>query len=174
MTPLSRKCERATVADKFVVVVDTNILLQSLLNDTGPASKCLAYFRRGEIDVVVSRETLREAREVLTRSKLRARYPQITDEKVESLITFLRYRGIYVRSVQQWFEYARDPKDEPFLNLAIEVEADYLISRDPDLLDLMRREQEEGRAFQRRFRFLKIIAPVAFLQMMESQSPSPG
>ncbi|MBS1787431.1 MAG: hypothetical protein JST85_06915 [Acidobacteria bacterium] len=60
-----------------------------------------------------------------------------------------------------------------FLNLAIEVEADYLISRDPDLLDLMKWEKEEGRAFQQRFRFLKIIAPVEFLQVMESQAPSP-
>ncbi len=72
MPPLP-KSERAIVPDKLVVVVDTNVLLQSLLNDLGPASKCLAYFRRGEIDVVVSRETIREAREVLTRSKLRTR-----------------------------------------------------------------------------------------------------
>ena len=128
----------------------------------------MGYFRRGEIDVVVSRATLREAREVLSRSKLRTRYPQLTEEKVERLITFLRYRGIYVRNVPQWFEYPRDPKDEPFLNLAIEVEADYLISRDPDLLDLMKWKQEEGRAFLRRFRFLKIVNPVEFLQVMES------
>lgn len=53
-----------------------------------------------------------------------------------------------MRRVQKWFEYPRDPQDEPFLNLAIEVEADYLISRDPDLLDLMKWEQAEGRAFQ--------------------------
>lgn len=64
--------------DKYVVVVDTNILLQSLLNDTGPAGKCLGYFRRGEIDIVVSRATLNEAKEVLSRSPLRARYPQLT------------------------------------------------------------------------------------------------
>ncbi len=73
-----------------------------------------------------------------------------------------------MRDVQQWFDYPRDPNDEPFLNLAIEVEADYLISRDPDLLDLMKWEKEEGRTFQQRFRFLKIVTPVEFLQMMES------
>ncbi len=67
------------------------------------------------------------------------------------------------------FEYLRDPRDEPFLNLTIEIEADSLISRDPDLLDLMRWDQEEGRAFQRRFRFLKVVTPVEFLNAMERQ-----
>lgn len=170
MTPLSPKFARDNVADKYVVVVDTNILLQSLLNDLGPASKCLAYFRRGEIDIVISRATLREAQAVLSRSSLRSRYPQLTDEKVARLIDFLRYRGIYVRRVQNWVEYPRDPQDEPFLNLAIEVEADYLVSRDPDLLDLMKWEQVESRAFQQRFRFLTIVTPVDFLGVMEKRN----
>ncbi|MGH9839792.1 MAG: putative toxin-antitoxin system toxin component, PIN family [Blastocatellia bacterium] len=157
--------------DKYVVVVDTNILLQSLLSGTGPAGKCLDYFRRGEIDISVSRDTLNEAKEVLSRSRLRIKYPQLTDEKVAHLTDFLLYRGTYLRSVKRRFEYPRDPQDEPFLNLAIEVEADYLISRDPDLLDLMKWEKEEGREFQKRFRFLKIVTPVEFLKAMESQDP---
>ncbi len=66
--------------NKYVVVFDTNTLLQSLLNETGPAAKCLDYFRRVEIDIVVSRDTLDEAKEVLSRSHLRAKYPLLTDE----------------------------------------------------------------------------------------------
>lgn len=155
--------------DRYVVVVDTNILLQSLLNVSGPAGKCLACFRRGEIDIAVSRDTINEARDVLSRSLLRDRYPQITDEIVLSLLAFLRYRGIYLREVKKQFAYPRDPDDEPYLNLAIEVEADYLISRDADLLDLMNWDQEEGRRFQQRFRFLKIVSPVEFLQLIDSQ-----
>jgi len=158
------------VPHKYVVVFDTNILVQSILNDTGPAAKCFDYFRRGEIDVVASRATLREAKEVLSRSRLRLRFPQITDEMVSSLLNFLFYRGSYVRNVKRWFEYPRDPQDEPFLNLAIEVEADFLVSRDPDLLDLMKWEKEEGREFQQRFRFLRIVSPVEFLHLMEQET----
>jgi putative PIN family toxin of toxin-antitoxin system len=161
------------VRNKYVIVVDTNILLQSLLNEAGPAAKCLGYFRRGEVDLVVSRQTLQEAQDVLTRSSLRTRYAkQLTDERVQSLLNFLMYRGTYLRSVKRWFEYARDPGDEPFLNLAIEVEADYLISRDPDVLDLMKWETEVGREFQKRFRFLKIVTPVEFLVAMEKEQAS--
>lgn len=155
--------------DRYVVVVDTNILLQSLLNTSGPAGKCLACFRRGEIDIAISKDTINEAKEVLSRSSLRDRYPQLTDEKISALLAFLRYRGLYLWTVRKRFEYPRDPDDEPYLNLAIEVEADYLVSRDADLLDLMNWAQEEGRTFQQRFRFLKIVTPVEFLQVMEQQ-----
>lgn len=153
--------------DRYVVVADTNILLQSLLNDSGRAAKCLGYFRRGEIDLAVSRDTINEAKDVLSRSSLRNRYSQLTDEKVTHLLDFLRYRGMYFQSVKHWFEYPRDPDDEPYINLAIEAEADFIISRDSDLLDLMKWDQAEGRAFQRRFRSLKIVSPIEFLEIME-------
>jgi predicted nucleic acid-binding protein len=106
---------------------------------------------------------------VLSRAPLRKRFQQLTDEKASTLVELLLYKGQYLRSVKKHFEYPRDSHDEPYLNLAIEIEADYLISRDNDLLDLMKWEQEEGRAFQRRFRFLKIVTPVEFLKLMENQ-----
>ena len=157
------------MASKFLVVFNTTTLLQSLLSPNGPAGKCVAYFRRGEIDIAVSQETLNEAKDVLTRSHLRANYPQLTEAKASALIDFLHYRGFYLRAVRRRFEYPRDPKDEPFINLAIEVEADYLISRDNDLLDLMKWEKEESREFQKQFRFLKVVSPEEFLRRMEQE-----
>jgi predicted nucleic acid-binding protein len=53
------------------------------------------------------------------------------------------------------------------LNLAIEARADFLVTRDNDMLDLMQWEREEGREFQKRFRGLKIIDPAAFLKEIE-------
>lgn len=74
---------------------------------------------------------------------------------------------MYFPKVKHWFEYQRDPDDEPYINLAIEAEADFIISRDSDLLDLMNWKQPNGRAFQRRFRSLKIVSPIEFLKIME-------
>ena len=88
-----------------------------------------------------------------------------------ALIQLLSYKGRYLRTVLEHFTYPRDPKDEPQLNLAIEVQADYLISRDNDLLDLMDWHREEGRAFQKRFRFLKVVTPEEFLRVMEQSAP---
>lgn len=56
------------------------------------------------------------------------------------------------------------------LNLAIHVRADYLVSRDKDLLDLAR-----SRDFRLLYRFLKIVDPLAFLQEMKRErQPEPA
>lgn len=153
--------------NKYIVVFDTNIFLQAMIRDAGPAVRCLDYFDKGKISLAVSRATLAEIADVLTRPRLREKYNLLTDERVADLLERLRYKGIYFRKVKTHFTYPRDPDDEPYLNLAIEVEADYLVSRDADLLDLMDWGQEVGRAFQQSFRFLKIVTPVEFLQVME-------
>lgn len=156
------------MADKYLVIFDTVTLVQSLINPKGPAGKCFAYFEQGKVSVAVSRDTLAEVKDVLSRSYLRNRFRQLTDEKVDELVKLLTYKGYYLRRVGNYFTYPRDPDDEPYLNLAIEIGADYLISRDSDLLDLMKWDQKEGRAFQQRFRFLKIVNPIEFLVVMES------
>lgn len=153
--------------DKYAVIFDTVTLVQSTINPNSAAGKCLAYFEQGKISVAVSRATLAEVKDVLSRPKIRQRYKHITDEIVTGLTQLLSYKGTYLRSTGKYFTYPRDPDDEPYLNLAIEVQADYLISRDRDLLDLMSWKQEVGREFQQRFRFLKIVAPEEFLQVME-------
>lgn len=157
--------------DKYVVVFDTNIFLQALVSHSSPAVKCLDYFEQGHITVAISRATLAEIEEVLSRSHLRLKYPVLTDQRVTALLDRLLYRGLYLRQVKQHFTYPRDPKDEPQLNLAIEAQADYLVSRDNDLLDLMNWNQEAGREFQRRFRLLKIVTPEEFLRVMEKSAP---
>ncbi len=57
--------------------------------------------------------------------------------------------------------------DECYINLAIEAKADYLVSRDRDLLDLMTGHTDVCKDFRRRFRQLKIVEPIEFLRRME-------
>lgn len=68
------------------------------------------------------------------------------------------------------FEEARE--DEKYLNLAVAVQAAYLVSRDKDLLDLMTGHSDEGKDFRRRFRPLKIIEPVEFLKTVMPEETS--
>lgn len=144
-------------------------MVQSAINPEGIARKCLLYFERGEISIAVSRDTIAEVKDVLSRPHIRDRYDHITDEKVAALVELLTYKGRFVRNVKEHFTYPRDPDDEPYLNLAIEVKADYLISWDNDMLDLMKWDKPDGREFQKRFRFLKIVNPKEFLQEMEKE-----
>ncbi len=56
----------------------------------------------------------------------------------------------------------RDPKDEPYLNLAAECQADYLVSRDRDLL-------EGAYAIPRTMLNLPVVDPFAFLVAVRAQ-----
>lgn len=130
---------------------------------------CLERFEQGLFSLAISPETLTELRDVLFRSRLRRDFPLLTDEKVERLIDLLLLKGRLFRNVPKRFEFPRDPDDEPYLNLAIEASAQFLVTRDRDLLDLMGWDTEEGRNFQSRFRELRVLDPVAFLKAIEPE-----
>ena len=102
--------------------------------------------------------------EVLNRPTIRARYPELTDEIVEEFLKALRSTAEIAKDVPKRFSYPRDIDDEPYLNLAIETEADYLVSRDRDLLDLMTGHDDSCKEFRQRFRFLTVIEPIEFLK----------
>jgi len=88
---------------------------------------------------------------------------------MSELIENLLYRGRFYRQIRKHFEYPRDPKDEPYVNLAVEASADFIMTRDTDLLDLMKWSSEAGREFQKRFPSLRILDPVAFLKLLDEQ-----
>lgn len=96
--------------DKYVVVFDTNIFLQALISERGPAVKCLSHFEQGSILIAVSGATLAEVADVLARSDLRVKYPTLTDERIADLLERLRDKGLYLRKVRQHFSYPRDPQ----------------------------------------------------------------
>ena len=62
------------------------------------------------------------------------------------------------------YSLPRDPKDERYLNVAIASNAEFLVSRDLDLLDLMK-----DTAFRQQFPSLVILDPVAFLKVMANR-----
>ena len=88
-------------------------------------------------------------------------------KKSNNLIEMLLEKGEFIKNVPQHFKYSRDPNDEPYINLAIEANAVFLVSRDNDLLDLMTGYTDECKDFRRRFRNLKIVNPVEFLEVVE-------
>ena len=153
------------------VVFDCNILLQAVARKTGPAAACLRLAEEGFVHLRLSEEILTELSGVLKRPTIRARYHELTDEIVEDFLKRLRSTAEITSDVPARFSYPRDIHDEPYLNLAIEAEANYLVSRDKDLLDLMTGHTDECKEFRQRFRSLIVIEPIAFLKWMrESQA----
>lgn len=127
------------------IVVDCMVFVQAAANAKSPAARVLDLLDEGRITLYVSKLILAEARHVLDRPEVRASLRKLTDVAVEALFERLDQHATLIRQVPKRFVYPRDPKDEPYVNLAAEIKADYLVSRDYDLLDLMKWENEAGR-----------------------------
>lgn len=144
-------------------VFDCMVFLQGAARDTGPAAACLRLVQNGYVHLYLTNDILAELGDVLARPRVRKRFPLITPEYVESFLRGLREIADVIADVPQLVVLKRDPKDEKYLNLAVAVGAQYLVSRDKDLLDLVSEPPDEGRTIRERFPKLAIFDPVEFL-----------
>ena len=152
------------------VVFDCNILWQAFFSANGAAARCRELLEAGAVRLFLSREVLDEVRDVLTRPYTQARFATATDEAVATYINNLARKSVVLRSVPKVFSYPRDPDDEPYINLAVAAQADYIVTRDKDLLDLMTGHTDDAKEFRQRFRPLKVVDPVVFLREIEKAS----
>ena len=158
-------------------VFDCMVLLQGAGRPAGPAGACLRLVDDGQIALYLSSQILAEVRDVLTRPAVQRRFPALSPEWVAMFVRHLELKGTLLASVPHAASLPRDPKDEPYLNLAIASGAKYLVTRDNDLLDLM-----SDTGFRSRYPDLLIVEPVAFLRELaasigapdEPESPGPS
>ncbi len=66
--------------------------------------------------------------------------------------------------------YERDPRDEPYVNLAIAARAGFLVSRDGDFLDLANPSNADGALLRNLAPGLQILDPVSFLREVRRHS----
>jgi predicted nucleic acid-binding protein len=72
------------------------------------------------------------------------------------------------------FSLLRDPKDEPYIDLAVAAKAACLVTwNDRHLTYLMRQDTPEGIDFCRRFSTLQILTPPAFLAALKAHPQNP-
>ena len=150
----------------FWAVFDCNIFIQTLLNPNSVAAKCFDLVRNDKVLLFVSKETLDEVRDVVLRPNILARLPDSTPEQIEVFIEEIIELSILEKIVPKGFNFQRDPKDEIIINLALACNAEYIVSRDKDLLDLMSDISIEGKEFRQKSRPLKIVEPIEFLQIV--------
>jgi len=148
-------------------VFDCSLYLQAALRRTGPAGRCLDRVEAGEVELLVSMPVLDEVREVLHRPELKPRRKgRLTDWIADDLLAWMDQHTTLIPEVPALFSYARDPDDEPYLNLAVTAGAAYLVTRDRDLLDLQDPDSEPGQALRQLAPRLTILEPVEFLHRL--------
>lgn len=144
------------------------VFLQGTARRDSPSAACLRLFESGHITLYVSQPVLFEIEDVLSRPRLRQKFPVLTSEVIAKLTEVLCQKAILVSENIPGLRYKRDPKDEPYLNLALAAKAQFLVTWDKDLLDLGRSDNPEGSAFRTRLPNLQFLDPVAFLAVLES------
>ena len=153
---------------RLKAVYDCNVFLQGLVNAQSPSNRCLDFWLTGVITIYVTRPILVEIRNVLLRPELQDKFANLTYERVEALFNSLGQKAILLEAVPTHFRFERDIKDEPYLNLAIGSGAQYVVSRDNDLLDLMRRADPVSNAFRTAYPGIAIVDPVAFIDIVSN------
>jgi len=145
-------------------VFDCNVYLQAASREKSLAAECLRSVEQGSIQLYLSEEILAEIEDVLSRPEIRKHFQTLTDEIVEAFLLRLRRNSQIIRRVPKIFNYSRDPDDEPYIDLAAYAKAGYVVSHDKDLLDLMTDYTTEAKEFRQRFRPLRVIEPLEFLE----------
>ena len=130
------------------LVFDTNVLVSALLlSDSVPRRALDRALKSGKI--LLSLPVVAEINRILGSERFR-RYVDEEDRR--------RFLGVLVRE-GEWVGIAtsvtacRDPKDNKFLELAIDGRASHVVTGDKDLLEL------------HPFRGIAIVTPAAFLEL---------
>ncbi len=155
--------------EKIRVVFDCNTFLQAALKAKSPAENCYRLVEEGIVKLFVSKDVLAEIEDVINRPQIRERFDALTDEKIKDFLNSISELATIVEKVSKVFSLPRDVDDEVYIDLAVEAEADFIVTRNKDLIDLMTDYDTESKAFRQKFRFLKIVQPLEFLRIVEEK-----
>ena len=135
-------------------VIDTNILISGFISKRSYPAKVLDYWILNKISPVVSREIVEEYANVLARDKFSVLGS--TEERLNLLHRILSLDWVVFVYPQQKIDVIKDaPKDNIFLECAIEGNCEFVVSGDQHLLQL------------KEYRNIKIIKAEEFINLLE-------
>lgn len=155
---------------KLKVVFDCMVFLQGAARPAGPAAACLKLAEEGHVELVVTDDILNEVRDVLSRPKVRKKFHSLTDATASAFIDQVRQFATSLPPVPHHVSLPRDPKDEKYLDLAAAAHAEFLVSRDNDLLSLADPSNPEGDEVRKLLPAIKIVDPASFLREMAQRT----
>jgi len=142
-------------------VFDTTVLVSAFLRrlQGGVSFDLLQFVEAGAVELYISDEILEELTDTLiNREHIRRRY-QYPDTAVVEFCKSIGSLAVIATDVPE-VHVVRDPDDDKIIGCAIAADADYIITRDKDLLSLGVYESVE------------IVTPEAFLQVLRTRESS--
>lgn len=155
-------------------VYDCVVFLQGAGRRTSPARRCLELVDRGVVTLCLSPAVMAEVEDVLSRPLLLRKFPLLRARDSQTLLRTARAKAVWLVDPPKAFPLPRDSDDEPYTDLAIAADAQYLVTwNDRHLTYLMRQDTPEGVEFCRRFPNLRIVDLPTFLREVDA-APANG
>ena len=144
------------------------IFLQAAARPTGPAAALLELAEISAIELLVSDATLHELQEVLNRPILQRKFPSLTTALVTDFIERIKLCSTYSANITSVFPLDRDPKDAKYIDLAFAAKADFLVTRDNDILGLRDTKELKEASNKLNWKF-KIVDPFEMLSFLRER-----
>lgn len=150
------------------LVFDCNVYAQALINPRGPAGECVEAALEGKVLVCLSRFLVNELRK-LPGNPTMARF-RMPLERADQLLAKLRPLAVFIEVPPVVFEHPIDPKDGPYIDLAVAAGANVITSRDKHLLNLTNPGIPWSADFRARFPWLRVMSPQALLKELREST----
>jgi len=114
------------------VVLDTSSYVAALLSPGGNSAKAFELIVQGKVSNFYTEEILKEIEKVIARRKFK-----LMQEKQVHFVNLVQESSFQLPASELFqVRKCRDPNDDKFLSLAGQVDADFILSWDQDLLIL--------------------------------------
>ena len=137
----------------MLVLLDTNVIIDSLLSPEGAPARILQGWEAGEFDLATSPVLLAALERAITDEPVRAQL-KLSAQEVESYIQNLGSATINVQPLITLNVMVKDPADNRVLECALAVKADYLVTVADHLLEL------------KEYAGAMILSPAGFLELL--------
>ncbi len=114
-------------------VCDTVVFVRALISPKGRWGRLLFELSDRYV-LILSPAIITEILDVLHRSSLRERFPQIDDIAVDRALAIIEEAEVV--EPDERLTVCRDPKDDKFFECAVAGGAGYIVSEDRDVLDV--------------------------------------
>jgi putative PIN family toxin of toxin-antitoxin system len=135
-------------------VLDVNVLVSAAIHRLGKSRQVLTQAAALQFELLTCEHILVKAREVLARPHIQKKYqPWVTPAQQKEFFETLHQLALVVE-VRSQVNVVGDQEDDVVLACALDGQADYLVTGDPDLLTL------------KEFRNIQIVPPAQFLKVL--------
>ena len=135
----------------YQIVLDTNVLLAGLRSNRGASYKLLTVLNDSRWQLNISTALIFEYEEILKREKEEL---NLTLSDIDSVINAICANANRCNIFYLWRPVARDPDDDFLIDLAVECQADFIITYN-------RKDLQPAEKFG-----IKVVTPLEFLQQV--------